>query len=709
MDKNSKSGNNVEFHIISRNEDTTINDFVPGDGNDPEIFVIPEMIKITPFDAMFVHTNQSGLEDTTEINSTKKPVIIDIENDQNINFNVSDGMVFEIDLSNLPSDKIDREKEIRLRVRSFINGIKVNEEDKPINTERIDNDSLSDAIIKNITQIVLIQMDEALKNKDEPFDWNLIKRPTTENIFRMTTQEETSTDQASIVKKDSNLNNPISVTQGFTTSTQSNTLKRVYLSITALFISASIMPTENKIFKIPKPTVQQSTEPEFENFESESSKVINEVKNTISGIIKDVLSAQEKSNGTRNNFDDIVQKIREKVPTDVKIKSSQVNEKELQDKIKETVGKILTEDEIKSVVQLRNISSADNTALAVSSKSITDSDEEISTVTVDLLDTTESALERFSSEKPQSTLTTPFDTTTEALYTVIGAVASNEDIEPKNLDVNAETFSERGITKEIAEEKQDVQNTFEKTSSKGDETGLVINLKDFGEVAETRQEVDDIWRVILTASPKDNELIDTSEVFISPSPAQTNEAQNIIQDGSLFADTSNSGVVKAKVVEDTSFARSIRPPNVGIAAIISIVIGILALICFALMIFLAMARRRRQMEEMAPSTTAYTSTSRYTPEGTSSNISDMKATYIDELSPNVSSSDLQTQDVVIPMDGHQTIIGSYEDFLDVPTGARPNILQSLPISPTTYTENVPRTHEMTDPELAFTPRFKNHN
>ena len=87
----------------------------------------------------------------------------------------------------------------------------------------------------------------------------------------------------------------------------------------------------------------------------------------------------------------------------------------------------------------------------------------------------------------------------------------------------------------------------------------------------------------------------------------------------------------------------------------------------------------------------------------------MKATYIDELSPNVSSSDLQTQDVVIPMDGHQTIIGSYEDFLDVPTGARPNILQSLPISPTTYTENVPRTHEMTDPELAFTPRFKNYN
>ena len=179
-------------------------------------------------------------------------------------------------------------------------------------------------------------------------------------------------------------------------------------------------------------------------------------------------------------------------------------------------------------------------------------------------------------------------------------------------------------------------NNFTYLYLSGEEAGLVINLKDFSEVAENRKvdenrkDVDDIWKVILTASPKDNELIDTSEVFISPSPAQTNEAQNIIQDGNLFADTSNSGVVKAKVVEDTSFARSIRPPNVGIAAIISIVIGILALLCFTLMIFLAMARRRRQMEEMAPSTTAYTSTSRYTPEGTSFNINDMKATYIDD-------------------------------------------------------------------------------
>ena len=165
--------------------------------------------------------------------------------------------------------------------------------------------------------------------------------------------------------------------------------------------------------------------------------------------------------------------------------------------------------------------------------------------------------------------------------------------------------------------------------------------------------------------------------------------------------------MRAKVVEDTSYARSIRPANVGIAAIISIVIGILATLCFAIMIFLAMRKRRRHATaELAPSSTAYTNTSRYTPDNSSSAMSDMKATYVEELSPNVSSSDLHPQEVVLPMDGHLTIIGSYEEFLDVPTGARPNILQCLPVSPTMHTETVTRTIEMTDPELAFTPRSR---
>ena len=86
----------------------------------------------------------------------------------------------------------------------------------------------------------------------------------------------------------------------------------------------------------------------------------------------------------------------------------------------------------------------------------------------------------------------------------------------------------------------------------------------------------------------------------------------------------------------------------------------------------------------------------------------MKPAYMEELSPNVSSLDLQKTDVVIPMAGHLTIVGSYEDFLDVPTGARPNLLQSLPVSPlASFSEgSVPPTHEMNDPELAFAPSYR---
>ena len=157
-------------------------------------------------------------------------------------------------------------------------------------------------------------------------------------------------------------------------------------------------------------------------------------------------------------------------------------------------------------------------------------------------------------------------------------------------------------------------------------------------------------------------------------------------------------------MEDLSYARSIRRSNVGVAAIISIVIGILASICFAIMILLALRRRRRYASaEVAPSSSAYTNTSRYTPDTSESAISDMKPTYAEELSPNVSSSDLHHPEVVLQMDGHQTIIGSYEEFLDVPTGARPNIFQCLPVSPTMHAETVTRTVEMTDPELAFSP------
>jgi len=100
-----------------------------------------------------------------------------------------------------------------------------------------------------------------------------------------------------------------------------------------------------------------------EVFQNESIQVINEVKNTISSVIKDVLS-KEKLNSTKTDIDNLVQKIRDNVPDDVKIKTSIVDDEELQSRIKETVGKILTDEEISSIVQLRNISNVNGKSIS---------------------------------------------------------------------------------------------------------------------------------------------------------------------------------------------------------------------------------------------------------------------------------------------------------------------------------------------------------
>ena len=89
------------------------------------------------------------------------------------------------------------------------------------------------------------------------------------------------------------------------------------------------------------------------DYENESAKVIEEVKNTISGIIKEVVASNQNSS-KNSSFEDIVKLIKDSIPSDIAIKSLKVNEKELQSKIRETVGEILTDREIQSVVRLRN-------------------------------------------------------------------------------------------------------------------------------------------------------------------------------------------------------------------------------------------------------------------------------------------------------------------------------------------------------------------
>ena len=298
-----------------------------------------------------------------------------------------------------------------------------------------------------------------------------------------------------------------------------------YVNAINLKFSGSTTPTENVAFDIPNPTIQQSTDIELEDFENESNKVINEVKNTISGIIKDVLSSQNNTDVTENNLDNIVQEIREKVPADVRIKTGQVDEKELQDKIKETVGKILTEEEIKSVVQLRNISSAKTTAMTTaSSRGVTDPDDEISPFTVDLLDVSESTSDQFSGKKEQLTPTTPILTTTTPIFTTTKAISvkttqslttteiidtddlteqenqkldiddvnltdeapfiniqSNEPITNLNprFDIDIDGFTEKITTTVIQNEFFEESFTSEKTSTKGKQIVALLSLHFF--------------------------------------------------------------------------------------------------------------------------------------------------------------------------------------------------------------------------------------
>jgi hypothetical protein len=81
---------------------------------------LPEIIKITSSDAMHVNkTKESG----SALDDGQQPVIIEIETDDNIRFNVPDGMILEVDLSYLPVSKEAREEEIRSRVRKLILGI----------------------------------------------------------------------------------------------------------------------------------------------------------------------------------------------------------------------------------------------------------------------------------------------------------------------------------------------------------------------------------------------------------------------------------------------------------------------------------------------------------------------------------------------------------------------------------------------------------
>eukprot|EP00095_Tigriopus_kingsejongensis_P010173 maker-scaffold202_size261857-snap-gene-1.20 protein:Tk10173 transcript:maker-scaffold202_size261857-snap-gene-1.20-mRNA-1 annotation:"va5_rhybr ame: full" len=164
----------------------------------------------------------------------------------------------------------------------------------------------------------------------------------------------------------------------------------------------------------------------------------------------------------------------------------------------------------------------------------------------------------------------------------------------------------------------------------------------------------------------------------------------------LFSRESSADIVNATVVEDFDYARRIRDSkrNLGIATIWSIIVGAISLLLIGLFIFMIIARRRRR----SYSTTTPT-VSRNTLTGT--------PIIVDTPSPSVSSvfnsglHSAENGDPVMPIDGHQTIVTSYEEYMFA-GGARGSIMSSLPppadSGPTSLESNpdVPLTQDLSD-------------
>ena len=135
-------------------------------------------------------------------------------------------------------------------------------------------------------------------------------------------------------------------------------------------------------------------------------------------------------------------------------------------------------------------------------------------------------------------------------------------------------------------------------------------------------------------------------------------------------------IVEARVEE---LANTTRGSTIGVATISSITVGIIALLGFGLIIFMALARRRRRKyDATAASSANLTPTqSRTTFSGTpvmADTPSVSGGAWDDPLNTTGSSS----IDPVVAIDGHQTIISSYNEFMSIPNDARNNIMHSLP-------------------------------
>ena len=165
---------------------------------------------------------------------------------------------------------------------------------------------------------------------------------------------------------------------------------------------------------------------------------------------------------------------------------------------------------------------------------------------------------------------------------------------------------------------------------------------------------------------------------------------------SILSGGSSANIVEATVVEDFDYARRVRESqdgsdiSIGIATISSITIGLIALLIFGLLIFMAVARRRRRDAFLTPTTTATTpSQSRTTLSPPLGETPSVSTSYLDDLASGPAS----LEPSVLPIDGHQTIVASYNDFLSVGSPPKSSPIQSLP---SLSEANVPKTQNLPD-------------
>ena len=167
---------------------------------------------------------------------------------------------------------------------------------------------------------------------------------------------------------------------------------------------------------------------------------------------------------------------------------------------------------------------------------------------------------------------------------------------------------------------------------------------------------------------------------------------------------SSANIVQATVVEDIDYARRIRDSTsrIGIGTITSITIGVIALLVFGLLIFLALARRRRRIYETATPTQSRTT---ITPAlADTPSMSDMRSGtggggggFLDDAaSSGPPSGHFPDNNQVMPIDGHQTIVSNYNEFLNGGASKNNSILANLPPPSLSESGKVQGTQDLVD-------------